>query len=211
MNKLELWDKVRTPDPAATKTFVRSGGFKGTSISPVYLIRQATELWGPMGGSWHAEEVESKVEMGVWFSKVRLYTPDSERFVEQWGGTQFHIIKKDGSAAYDDEAAKKSYTDALSKCLSWLGFGADVHMGLFDDSKYVNDAAARFNAEKKKTTAKAAKERAQEIGAILENCEDLDSLKAAWGAHSSELAAMGDAHLEYGEQIKNSIKQKLGE
>lgn len=209
MSNLELWDSVRTPDPKATKSFVRAGGFKGTSISPMYLIRAATERWGPMGIEWHAEEVESKLECGVWFSRVRLYPPESVngRFVEQWGGTTFHIIKKDGTVSYDDEAAKKSYTDALSKCLSWMGFGADVHMGLFDDVKYVNDAAARFNAEKKKMTAKAAKERAMEIGAILEHCEDLPSLKAEWEKHYGEIVELG--HVEYAEQIKDEVKLKL--
>jgi hypothetical protein len=151
---LELWNKVRTPRPEYTKKFVKAGGFSGTSISPVYLIQMATEQWGPMGSKWGAREIETRIEDGIWLSKVRLWFPDSTDGVEQWGGTQFRIVKKDGTIAYDDEAAKKSYTDALSKCLSWLGFGADVHMGRFDDVKYVNDAKERFEAEESKVRSK---------------------------------------------------------
>ena len=209
MSNLDLWNKVRTPDPKFTKPI--TFGFKGTAISPVYLIQMATEQWGPMGIAWHVEEVESKVECGVWFSKIRLHPPGSDRFVEQWGGTQFHVIKKDGTVAYDDEAAKKSYTDALSKCLSWLGFGADVHMGLFDDSKYVNDAREKFNAQKTKVTAKAAIERAKEIAAMIEHAEDLGDLQSLWQQHYSELKQLGNAHYDYAENIKDKIKLKLGE
>lgn len=211
-DNLDLWNKVRTPDPKYTKTFVRAGGFKGTSISPMALIMMATERWGPMGIAWHAEEVDSKLECGVWFSKVRLYPPNYKdgRFVEQWGGTQFHIIKKDGTVSYDDEAAKKSYTDAISKCLSWMGFGADVHMGLFDDVKYVNDAAARFDSEKAKMTAKQAKERAMEIGAMIEHAEDQDELKRIWQASYGEIKGLGQVHYDYVEKIKDETKAKLG-
>lgn len=159
-DNLELWNKVRTPDPRYTKKFTRAGGFSGTSISPMALIQMATAEWGKMGDKWGARELATRIENGVWFSKVQVWFPGSSEtcgLVEQWGGTPFQVARKDGTVAYDDEAAKKSYTDALSKCLSWLGFGADVHMGMFDDVKYVNDARARFEAEESKV-AKPAKE-----------------------------------------------------
>lgn len=159
MTNLDLWNRVRTPDPKHTKSFNRPGGFKGTSISPIHLIEMATAEWGIMGDMWGAEELETRIESGVWFSKVRVWFPEmTGKGVEQWGGTQFQVIRKDGVVFYDDEAPKKSYTDALSKCLSWLGFGADVHMGLFDDVKYVNDAQAKFDSQKATKTAKANKE-----------------------------------------------------
>lgn len=37
----------------------------------------------------------------------------------------------------DQEAPKKSLTDALKKCLSLFGFSADIYMGLYDDFAYV--------------------------------------------------------------------------
>jgi hypothetical protein len=38
---------------------------------------------------------------------------------------------------FDDEAGKKVMTDALTKAFSHLGMSADVFMGLFESSKYV--------------------------------------------------------------------------
>jgi hypothetical protein len=39
----------------------------------------------------------------------------------------------------DDEAFKKAFTDAIGNAMKHIGMSADVHMGRFDDSKYVND------------------------------------------------------------------------
>ena len=40
---------------------------------------------------------------------------------------------------HDEEAPKKSITDAMTKCLSLLGFAAEIHLGLYDDNKYASD------------------------------------------------------------------------
>ena len=41
------------------------------------------------------------------------------------------------TGALDDEAPKKAFTDALTKAFSHLGLSADVFLGLFDNSKYI--------------------------------------------------------------------------
>ena len=64
-DNMQLWDAVRTPDPAATKAFTRGGGFKGTATNAVYLIQRATELWGPMGGKWGVEIIDDRVIEGA--------------------------------------------------------------------------------------------------------------------------------------------------
>ena len=46
-----------------------------------------------------------------------------------------------------DEAFKAAYTDALSNAMKLIGVGADVHMGRFDDNKYLREAAAAFDDE----------------------------------------------------------------
>ncbi len=47
----------------------------------------------------------------------------------------------------DEEAWKKSLTGALTNAANEVGVGADVHLGLFDDSKYVNDRTRDAVAE----------------------------------------------------------------
>jgi hypothetical protein len=46
------YGKARFTDPKHTKEFSRSGGFKGRATSPTYLMRRATEVFGPMGIGW---------------------------------------------------------------------------------------------------------------------------------------------------------------
>jgi hypothetical protein len=44
----------------------------------------------------------------------------------------------------DDEAFKKSYTDALSNAMKQIGMSADIHMGQHDDDKYVSALKEEF-------------------------------------------------------------------
>lgn len=145
---MRLWDQVWQTDPKHTKGFKRGGGFSGTATCALYNVRRATELFGPCGIGWGYEEVEHVVAERVWFSRVRLwYILDGTRGeVEHWGGTEIVSQRKSG-AFIDDEAAKKSLTDALSKCFSMLGFCADIHMGLYDDSKYMAELKHKFSEE----------------------------------------------------------------
>ena len=43
-----------------------------------------------------------------------------------------------------DEAFKMAYTDAVGNALKYLGVSADVHMGRFDDNKYVQGLEKEF-------------------------------------------------------------------
>ena len=59
--------------------------------------------------------------------------------VEHIGGTQFSGTRKNGTPFTDEDAPKKSVTDALVKALSMIGFAGDIFMGRYDDSKYVQE------------------------------------------------------------------------
>lgn len=92
----------------------------------------------------------------TWLSKVSLwYVLDGKRSepIVQWGATPFRVTRssgdKAGSVVEDDEAPKKAITDGWTKCLSLLGFTADIRLGMFDDSKYVNDLRYRLEQQEK--------------------------------------------------------------
>ncbi len=155
-DELKLWNAVCKTDPAATKMFSGKGGFRGTAISPMYLIRKATELWGPMGGNWGIDILSEKIvegapivaENGTLLGResihqllATIYYPGGR--LPAFGQTQFVGRNKYGFFT-DEEAPKKSLTDALTKGLSWLGFAADVHEGKFDDVKYVARVRGEF-------------------------------------------------------------------
>lgn len=141
----DLWDSVSKTDAKYTKDFAGKGGFKGTAINATWLARQATKTFGPAGLGWGLRVLDEKYVTGsegciIHVLRVELwYMLGGKRgSIEQYGQTTFVGKNKSGPFT-DEEAPKKSMTDAMSKCLSLLGFGADIHLGLYDDNKYVND------------------------------------------------------------------------
>lgn len=150
MNNLELWNKLEPTDPAHTKQFNRSGGFSGTAINATYILKRLTETFGPCGRGWRFALDDERVDEGHTLKngdKARLhivrghleYMQEGQWYQTspQFGQTMLVGENKYGSFT-DEEAPKKSITDCISKCAVLLGIGADVHLGLFDDNKYVN-------------------------------------------------------------------------
>ncbi len=70
------------------------------------------------------------------FCTVSIWHGARENIVFGVGGDKA-VGKNKNGAFTDDEAFKKAFTDAVTNALKLIGVGADVHMGLFDDSKYV--------------------------------------------------------------------------
>jgi hypothetical protein len=158
-DNLAIWRRVECTDPNYTTPM--TGPFNGTAVNPVYMIRKATELFGPIGIDWGYDIVEESFVEGQPFGVkedganvgncmvhiLRLsfwYTSGGRigRF-EQFGQTSFIGVNSFGVYT-DGDVKKKSLTDALTKCLSYIGIAADVHMGRFDDSSYVNARIAEY-------------------------------------------------------------------
>ena len=167
-----LWEKVQSTDPKFTKGYKGAGGFSGTAINATYLVKRATEQFGPLGSGWGYEIAEERFDQGGPISdkdgaflcnsqihtiKLRLwYMQDgTRRELEHFGHTPYVHTNKNGVQT-DMEAPKKSLTDAIKKCLSMLGFGADIHLGMYDDLEYVQEAqneSAMTHAEDKAAEA----------------------------------------------------------
>lgn len=169
---LRIWNALGKTDPAHTKQFTRAGGFKGTAIKPMWANKQMTELFGPCGVGWGQHEpkfnvVEAGPEIMVYCTVSLWYKHGdeiglsygvggdkvlSQVFLKDGKGQKIIDEAKGGYKTYpqtDDEAFKKAYTDALSNAMKFIGVGADVHMGQFEDNKYVREVAAEFDEAKK--------------------------------------------------------------
>lgn len=193
MDNNALWDAVQTTDPKYTKGFSRGGGFKGTATNATYLARKATDQFGPCGTGWGINVLNEEIITGAphivdgqvvahdLIHKVHArlwYVIDGTRGeVEQFGQTQ--IVGKNKNGFYtDEEAPKKSLTDAMTKCLSLLGFSADIHLGLYDDNKYVAGLAEQF-------ADRVTQEQAATIRDLLaESSADVAGFLAYFGASS---------------------------
>ena len=143
MDNLTLWSAVEKTDPTQVKP-ITGKPYKGTSPKPYYLVRKATETFGPCGIGWGFQIVNERVEDGSAGDKVHIahvrvwYLWDGKRGeVDHVGQTMFAGKNKNGQYT-DEDAPKKSVTDALVKALSMIGFAGDIFMGRYDDSKYVD-------------------------------------------------------------------------
>lgn len=154
MSNTELWDSVEKTDPKHVKA-ITGKSYQGSSPKPHYLVRKATETFGPCGIGWGFNIVSERIEEGAGGEKmhiahVRLWYKwrGETGSVEHVGGTQFSGTRSSGKPFTDEDAPKKSITDALVKALSMVGFAGDIFMGRYDDSKYVNEVKAEFSEEK---------------------------------------------------------------
>jgi hypothetical protein len=148
-NKLMwLWNKLFFTPKEHTKEFTRGGGFKGTAIKPMYSIQQMTDTFGPCGTGWgytkpefdvtHEHEGQKLVycTVGIW------YIQDGKKSELVYGcGGDFVVKGNKNGLAPDDEAYKKSFTDALMNAMKHLGMGGQIHMGQFDGNKYAQETA----------------------------------------------------------------------
>ena len=203
-DNLRVWNKVQQTDPAHTKPFKKSGGFGGTAINATYQIKRATELWGPIGGLWGYEVVTSEYVKGadndiIHVLMIKFRHPDGA--FDVFGQTTFVGSNKNGSFT-DEEAPKKSLTDAITKGLAMLGFSADVFLGMYDDNKYVNDLRARLAAP----TEMSKKEFVDHCTAMSDATElGTDALKEAFKTAYKAAKGYGD------EQAMTSLTAKYEE
>lgn len=155
-DNLALWHAVEKTDPNHVKA-ITGKSYQGTSPKPHYLVHKATETFGPIGIGWGFTIEDERIEEGAGGERMHIarvkvwFKWKGERGeVEHIGGTQFSGTRKSGQPFTDEDAPKKSVTDALVKALSMIGFAGDIFMGRYDDSKYVNDLRNEAASESRK-------------------------------------------------------------
>lgn len=160
---LRIWNALFRTDPAHVKP-ITGKTYQGNSPKPQYVIWRLTEQFGPVGcgfgwyvlsddyidGKPHQDGTEKLHECRVRF----WWKADGERCeMESYGCTKALYKTKQGYWVDDEDAAKKSLTDAIVKAASWLGVAGDIFMGRWDDSKYQQELREEMRAER---AAKAA-------------------------------------------------------
>jgi hypothetical protein len=216
---MKLWNILGRTDPNHVKQFKRAGGFAGHAIRPIWSFRRMTEEFGPCGIGWGVGEPSFQVVPGenrevmvyctasIWYrqenTEARVYGVGGDKVVTHIKANEQY--KRPERWESDDEAFKKAFTDAVTNALKLIGVGADVHMGLFDDNKYVNTMREEFSEPEKPkrqvginqhTGAATAHSLKKDIDGPegwntflreLEECQttfQLNKLKLAWSAIS---------------------------
>ncbi len=156
-----LWQEVCITDPSKVKP-ITGKSYKGSSPQPYWLVKRATETFGPCGQGWGIEIIQQgfqqcNAETMMHYATVRVwYMQDGKKCsVEHMGGTMAMYKANNGKMIYDEDAPKKSVTDAMVKALSFIGFAGDIFSGIWDDWKYQEMAAAHYNEQKQQSQQQA--------------------------------------------------------
>jgi hypothetical protein len=181
----KLWDILGRTDPKHTKPFTRGGGFKGTALKPMWSYRRMTEEFGPCGTGWGVNEPSFQVVPGIdgemlVYCTASIWYGDRSNVCFGVGGDKV-VNKFSSGLKSDDEAFKKAFTDAVTNALKLIGVGADIHMGMFDDSKYVNAMREEFADEAPTTTPNTV------TGPAIKSSAQLKR-EGAWDEFARELA-----------------------
>ena len=220
---MDLWGKVFVTDKAHVSE-IKGKSYKGNSPRPYYLIQKATETFGPCGIGWGYRIVEQgtqevrypeplgntgntveRLMINHWVLVEFWYKLDGVKSepIQQYGGTKLSYRTSTGKQEFDEDAQKKSVTDALIKCMSCVGFAGDIFSGRWDDSKYVAEAAEHHHQQRQ---AEAAQYQQKQLEAEfnialrdIENAQDKSVFLPAWNYFKST---------PYAEEIKLSIKAK---
>lgn len=184
----KLWNEHFKTNPAATKKVNKGGGRSITAIDAYHQIEEATEAFGPMG-RWGLADVQLEVVGEIMWMTAAFFHP----------GGRFETVNsinmymgRDAKKRLDDEAGKKLATDTITKCLSYLGFNADVFFGKFDDARYIAErtveeadvirgkctAALEAKLLDKKLTKEQADKLEARVNQVYEQ-KDLDALSRA--------------------------------
>lgn len=161
-----LWQRAFTTDPKAVKP-ITGKQYNGNSPKPYWIVERLTDEFGPCGIGWGFNIVSERIERfsdtdSLHIAVVRLwYELGGKRGeLEQIGQTKASYMTAAGKFMVDEDAPKKSVTDALVKCASYLGFAGDIFSGRWDDSKYVAEAAAEWEARRREADPERQQRRA---------------------------------------------------
>lgn len=215
VENMKIWNQVEAT-PASYVSELQGKGFNALSSNPMYLTKIATKMFGPMGKGWGtnplSEETEVIGDTHLYHLRLELwYVLDGETFrVNHRSSIKVAYPTSKGKYIIDEEARKKCQTNAMSKCLSLLGFSADIWLKYYDSPAYLE---AREREADRENVAMELKDKYRAIIQTLENkclChsdEDKETL-CQWVMNKPDLC-LGEMQIVPGvvEQVNAAMKE----
>lgn len=190
-SNMRIWKSFPKTDETYTKV-ANEGGRKLTSVTPVYMVKLATEALGPIGQGWGYSIIEERFDNTqpilliegdkakgvapvymmdngqiVWEKThtvvMEMWIGSKENTFIQYGHTKYSYMTKSGKFYIDHEYGKKSVTDAMTKCLSLIGVCSDIYMGEFDNTEYRELAKTEHAIAKSDDKAAEIEKRTREL------------------------------------------------
>lgn len=221
-DNLEVWNKHADIDPKFTKP-ITGKAYKGTSPSPQHVIWCLTDLFGPVGEGfgWSvlADGFQPLGDEVLHWCRIRFWHSSPENAYEAYGQTKAYMRTSKGFMA-DEDAPKKSLTDAIVKAASQLGIAANIFLGRWDDQKYVAqvakdmasetesaDASESVGTDEPQFNAVAARDRLLALIAKQKTKADLETL---WASEHSALGGLKDTDAAKFAEVKVAFAKAAG-
>jgi hypothetical protein len=186
-DNLSVWDAHSAiPDKFLKK--ISGKDYRGNSPNATYIVKCLTSLFGKCGEGWGYTvkdqgfySFENRVVLH-WVI-IKFWTGSRDNYFEQFGQTKAAYPTQQSTYKVDEDAPKKSITDAITKAASHLGIASDIYLGLYDDNKYIKpiEEDETINPAQVKASNELSHEELEFIKhtiAALETLETIDMLDA---------------------------------
>ncbi len=202
-DNLKLWNAVKTIDPKYTKNVTAPGKPNFTNIDTYHLIETATEHFGAYGKGFGFKKLDiDEVHLG----DTILVKLTGTFFYPEGEFPVFNALKlvyktSKGYDKTDEDAYKKIITNTIGKALSYLGFGADVYMGKFEDAAYVQEVAQDFALDEYNGYLST-------ITGYIEQAEHKEKV-TAWVLERGQVQSIDALGFDAAKEIAKLITQKM--
>lgn len=177
---MNYWNSFNKPPTSALKA-IGAGRLKGkTDINPTWRYQALTAQFGPCGIGWKYTIDRLWTEPGPHdqvfaFANVSLYIFHGDEWsapIPGNGGSK--LVDKESAGLYaNDEAFKMAITDALGTAAKMLGVAAEIYLGNFDGSKYI-ERGENKGADTSKLDSKIVKQ--------IECAGTMEALAEVWNS-----------------------------
>jgi len=222
------WSQFPKTDEKCTKVS-NADGRRVTSVTPVYMVKLATDVLGPIGEGWGYRILEERFDNTlpiilidgdrskgtapvymldngqiVWEKThtvlLEMWVGSKENTFIQAGHTKYSYMTKAGKLYVDHEYAKKTITDAMTKCLSLIGVCSDVYMGEFDDADYREVAQTENAISKADNKAAEIESRTKELQnhiskniQLMGDCPNMGAVSKVYGLAVAKIDLLAKA------------------
>ncbi len=160
----KLWDVHADIDPAMTKS-ITGKDYSGTSPNAHHIVWCLTDLFGPVGQGfgWEvvAERIDTFGDTSIHWCRIKFWHTDRANTFETYGQTKMAYMTSKGYLKVDEDAPKKSLTDAITKAAAQIGIASNIFLGRWDDNKYVAEVGEEFRRRNAPPVKKVSPEEAE--------------------------------------------------
>lgn len=220
-----LWDSVKSISSDHIKQ-ANIGGQNMLSVGAIPMIEAMTAAFGPIGQNWWYEIKEERFDntkpmmiggapvvvdgATIWeqthtiLINLHIDFGGGAKSYPHFGHTPYRYASSGGKIIVDQEAPKKSLTDALKKCLSLLGVAADVYSGALDNPEYAAQVDDEIKIKKADSDAQKTDEMLVEMKLTLDS-----TLRLIAECDYAMAARTANKNITYFSHRLNSITPKI--